>query len=402
MSEVRRLLERCLGGRELEWREALPLLGAEGGDLDALVRAADALRAEQVGDRVTYVVNRNINFTNACTKACRFCAFSRAARSGEAYFLPEEEVVARAVEAARLGATEVCIQAGLAPGIDGGLYVRLVRAIKAAAPGLHLHAFSPEEVKYGAGLLGVPVRAFLEELRDAGLGSLPGTSAEILDDDLRAVLAPGRITTAEWVDVITTAHALGIPTTSTLMFGHVETPEHVMRHLDLLRRLQRDTGGFTELVPLSFVHAEAPMFLRGLMPGLRPGPTPAEVLRVHAVARVFLGRAIPNLQASWVKLGLEPAAALLAAGANDLGGTLMNESISTAAGAGHGQFQPPAALRRAIRGAGRRPAERDTRYRLRDGGDADRPHPLDAVTDAAAAFGTYRALVADPAVRLRR
>ena len=280
---VRALLEQSLEGRELSVDGAVALCGATGADLEALRGAADALRRAQVGDVVTYVVNRNINFTNVCVKSCSFCAFARNHRSEKGYFLDREEVVRRAVEARDLGATEVCLQAGLAPGMDGHLYADLCRAVKAAAPELHLHAFSPEEVKYGAGLAGMPIRAYLEELKDAGLGTLPGTSAEVLDDAVRDRIAPGRITTQEWCDLIRTAHAVGLPTTSTLMFGHLETDEERMRHLALLRSLQQETGGFTEFVPLSFVHHEAPMYLKGLLPGVRPGPTGDDVTRLVSI-----------------------------------------------------------------------------------------------------------------------
>jgi FO synthase subunit 2 len=340
-----------------------------------------------------------------CTKACRFCAFARTQRSTEGYFLDVDEVVRRAVEARALGATEVCLQAGLAPGLDGRFYVDLLRAVKAAAPDVHVHAFSPEEVKYGAGLLGVPIPAYLAELQAAGLGSLPGTSAEVLDDGVRGRISPGRITTAEWIEVIQSAHRLGLPTTSTLMFGHVESDAERMGHLGLLRTLQRESRGFTEFVPLSFVHEEAPLF-RKQVAGAQPGPGGSDIVRLYAIARLFLGRDIPNLQVSWVKEGLRLGEWLLAAGANDLGGTLINESISTAAGASHGQLVSPAALRRAIRGAGRIPAQRDTRYRLlRQYGqapDADEGlTELDEIEDADARFGSYAALTRDERFRFR-
>jgi len=406
--DVRAILERCLDGRELSSTDALRLCSVNGASLHALVLTADHVRFEQVGDRVGYVVNRNINFTNVCVKACRFCAFSRTQRSDEGYFLDVAEIVRRAVQAEELGATEVCIQAGLAPQIDGRYYVELVRAIRSAAPRLHLHAFSPEEIKYGAAGSSVPVRAFLEELRDAGLGTLPGTSAEILDDALRARLAPGRITTREWIDVVTTAHALGIRTTSTIMYGHVESSEHRVRHLELLRSIQKETGGFTEFVPLSFVHHEAPMHAKHMLADLRPGPTGHEVVRLYAIARLMLGATFRNIQVSWVKEGLREGQALLGAGANDLGGTLMNESISTAAGAAHGQFQPPSELRRVIRDAGRVPFERDTLYgTVRSFGanpDADETIALDRIgdADADATFGSYRQLTRDERFRFKR
>ena len=402
---VRGVLERALSGHDVDVDDAVLLCGARGASLHALVAAADALRREQVGDRVGYVVNRNVNFTNVCIKACRFCAFSRTRRSDEGYFLPPEEVVRRAVEAQSYGATEVCIQAGLVPGVAAAYYADLVRAIKAAAPGLHVHAFSPEEVKHAAAESGWPIRRVLEELRDAGLGSLPGTSAEVLDDRVRARIAPGRISTAEWVDVITTAHAVGLRTTSTIMYGHVETDRERVAHLALLRSIQRDTGGFTEFVPLSFVHEEAPMTLRHQLPELRPGPTGDDVVRLYAIARLMLGTSIKNLQVSWVKDGMRQAQWLLSCGANDFGGTLINESISTAAGAAHGQLQSPAALRRAIRDAGRIPVERSTRY------DALRVYPLapgpdesdrlDAIEGGDSRFGSFEQLTHDARFRYR-
>ncbi|HXX66632.1 MAG TPA: 5-amino-6-(D-ribitylamino)uracil--L-tyrosine 4-hydroxyphenyl transferase CofH [Polyangiaceae bacterium] len=403
--EVRRVLERALDGCELDVDEALVLCAARGASLHALVAVADRLRCTQVGDRVGYVVNRNVNFTNVCAKACRFCAFSRTRRSEEGYFLPIEEIVRRALEAQAFGATEICIQAGLAPGIDIRFYVEMVRALKAAAPALHVHALSPEEVKFAATGSGWSFREALEELKAAGLGSLPGTSAEVLDDRVRARIAPGRISTAEWIEVVTTAHAIGLRTTSTVMYGHVETDLERMRHIALLRSIQKDTGGFTEFVPLSFVHEEAPMTLRQQVPELRPGPTGDDVVRLYAISRLMLGRSIGNLQVSWVKDGMRQAQWLLSCGANDFGGTLMNESISTSAGATHGQMQPPSALRRSIRDAGRVPVERSTLYRvLRTFPSApgpDESDPLDAVSDPDATFGSYERLVRDERFRYR-
>ena len=401
--DIRRILEACLAGGEPSVDEGVTLSAARGRDLAALTCVADALRAEQVGDRVTYVVNRNVNFTNVCIKGCRFCAFARGIRSEQGYFLPIDEVVRRVVEARAHGATEVCIQAGLAPTATSRTYLDLLEAIRAACPDVHVHAFSPEEVKYGAALARLSVREYLIALKEAGLGSLPGTSAEVLDDRLRKAISPTRITTTEWLEVIQTAHTLGIPTTSTLMFGHVETVADRMRHLDLLRSVQRETGGFTEFVPLSFVHAESPLFVKAKVPGVQPGPTGDDVVRLYAVSRLMLGRTIPNLQASWVKEGLRMSQTLLRAGVNDLGGTLMNESISTSAGATHGQLVTPATLRALIRDAGRRPAERGTTYAiLRDFGvDAtdDPAEPLDGVTDPDAVFGSYAALTADERFR---
>jgi FO synthase subunit 2 len=394
--EVRAILARALDDHELSLDEALALSETRGRDLQALTIAADELRRRQAGDVVTFVVNRNINFTNVCIKHCGFCAFSRDHREEEGYLLPVEEVVRRAQEAWDLGATEVCIQAGLPPKLDGRFYIDLARALKAKLPDLHLHAFSPEEVLYGSVRSGLPIKEYLSELKDAGLGTLPGTSAEVLDQDIRDRIARGRITVSQWVEVITTAHALGIRTTSTIMYGHVETSAHWVRHMDLLRSIQKDTGGFTEFVPLSLIHSEAPMYAKGLVEGVRPGATGVEIVRMHALARLILGPVLRNIQASWVKEGPKLAQLLLDAGANDLGGTLINESISTSAGASYGQLVPPAELRRLIRDAGRVPAQRDTLYNLLHVyGDGDDPDSaLDHVQDAEARFGSYRRLIA--------
>src|SRR4249920_1342351 len=362
--DLRPILARALDGHEVTVDEGVALTGANGRDLHALTLVADEMRRRQVGDVVTYVVNRNINFTNVCIKHCTFCAFSRDHREEEGYLLPVAEVVRRAREASELGATEVCIQAGLPPKLDGRFYIDLTRAITTALPELHIHAFSPEEVLYGSVRSGLPIREYLTELKAAGLGTLPGTSAEILDQEIRDVIARGRITVPQWVEVITTAHALGIRTTSTIMYGHVETPAHWIRHMALLRVIQRQTGGFTEFVPLSLIHSEAPMWSKGLVPGVRPGATGIEVVKMHALARLMLGPTFRNIQSSWVKEGPKMAQVLLVAGANDLGGTLINESISTSAGAGYGQLVPPVELRRLVREAGRVPAQRNTEYEL--------------------------------------
>ncbi len=402
---VVRVLERALQNLEPNLEETQHLLSATGATLRAVLAAADRLRRDTVGDDASYVVNRNINFTNVCVKRCSFCAFSRTYRSDEGYLLPVEEVLRRAGEAVAVGATEVCIQAGLLPDMDGDLYIRLCRAVKTAFPQLHVHAFSPEEVLYGARRSGRTVAGYLAELKEAGIGSLPGTSAEILVQEVRDRIAPGRITVAEWIEVIESAHALSIPTTCTIMYGHVETPSQVARHLLLLRDIQRASGGFTEFVPLSFVHSEAPMYLDGLVKGVRPGASEEEVLRMHAVSRLVLNRAIPNLQVSWVKEGLDRAGRCLRAGANDLGGTLINESISTAAGAAHGQLVRPCDLRRLIRSAGRVPVERSTLYRplRRLPDEPSVPDPLDLVTsEEARRFGSYEELTRMERFRLAR
>lgn len=389
-------------GRELTAQDVVELLAAEGSALDDLLGLADSLRRQTVGDRVTYVVNRNINFTNVCVKRCGFCAFSRGHRAEQGYFLPAEEVVRRAREAWEYGATEICLQAGLPPRIQGGYYIDLCRAVKAAVPGIHLHAFSPEEVLYGATLSGCSVDHYLGELQDAGLGSMPGTAAEILDDSVRDQISPGRISTADWIHVVRAAHARGIRTSSTLMYGHVESPRHIANHLIFLRDMQRQTGGFTEFVPLSFIHSEAPMFLKELVPNVRRGPTHVEVLRMYAVARIVLHGAIDNIQASWVKQGPAVAAQCLSAGANDFGGTLMNESISTAAGASHGQMLRPSEIRAWIRQAERSPVQRTTVYgTIREfPTEPAVPDPLDALPNGRG-FGTYHQLAGSNQFRFR-
>jgi 7,8-didemethyl-8-hydroxy-5-deazariboflavin synthase CofH subunit len=405
---VRTILSRALDGEEISWQEALTLCETAGVDFQATVVAADELRRRQTGDVVTYVINRNVNFTNVCVKHCGFCAFSRAYRSEQGYFLPMDEITRRVQEAAELGATEVCMQAGLPPDMDGNLYIDLTRAVKKALPGIHIHAFSPEEVLYGSTLSGTSIRDYLAALKDAGLGSLPGTSAEILDQDVRDVISPGRITVKQWVEVITTAHGLGIPTTSTIMYGHMETPAHWVRHMNLLRDIQNETHGFTEFVPLSMIYQEAPMYHHRLAPDLRPGPSGNEVVKMHAVARLMLGASIRNIQSSWVKEGPRLAQYLLSAGANDVGGTLMNESISTSAGAQYGQLIQPRELRRLIRDAGRTPAQRRTNYdvirffgRLSDDRDEEIT-ALDLVENADTRFGSYRKLAASNDFRFTR
>jgi FO synthase subunit 2 len=400
--DVRSILAGALDGRELTPADGLALVSASGRDLHAVTAVADEMRRRQAGELVTYVVNRNINFTNVCIKHCTFCAFSRDHREEEGYLLPVEEVVRRAAEAWEMGATEVCIQAGLPPKLEGRYYIDLCRAIKRTVPDIHLHAFSPEEILYGSTRAAMPIREYLTELKAAGLGTLPGTSAEILDQPIRDLIARGRITVDQWVDVITTAHSLGIRTTSTIMFGHVEERRHWIAHMDLLRSIQKDTGGFTEFVPLSLIYQEAPMYRRGLVPGVRRGATGIEVVLMHAVARLYLGPRIRNIQCSWVKEGPKLAQYLLAAGCNDVGGTLINESISTSAGAGYGQLVPPSELRRLIRDAGRIPAQRGTMYdivRVYERPEDDPDSPLDHVEDAAARFGSYQQLTASSQFR---
>lgn len=387
-------LDRALSGKDISVDEAIALFDSTGLEMNLAVMVADELRRRAVGDNVTYVVNRNINFTNVCIKQCGFCAFSRDFREEEGYFLPTEEIVRRAKEAAGLGATEVCIQAGLPPKMDGHLYAEICRAVKKELPGMHIHAFSPEEVQYGAVRSEMPVPEYLKELKEAGVGSLPGTAAEILDQSLRDVISPGRISMQDWVAVIKQAHALGIPTTSTIMYGHVETSRHKADHIALLREIQKDTHGFTEFVPLSFVHTEAPMYSHGTVPNVRAGADGNEVIKMHAVARIMLNNHIPNIQVSWVKEGARMSQLLLAAGVNDFGGTLINESISTAAGAQHGQLMKPKEIRQLIRSAGRTPVQRSTTYRTLKVFSDEKEDQESALDSAdASQFGSYHQLI---------
>ena len=389
------ILDRALSDQDITIDEATHLFDAGGSDLMAMIAAADCLRGRTVGDVVTYVINRNINFTNVCVKACGFCAFSRGHLAEEGYFLPFKEILRRAHEARELGATEVCVQAGLAPGMDGWHYVNLCRTLKENFPDLHIHGFSPEEVLYGSTLTGVSVREYLTALKEAGVGSLPGTSAEILVDEIRQQVSPGRIATAQWIDLIQTAHQVGIPTTSTIMYGHIETGRDKATHLAILRDIQKQTGGITEFVPLSFVYEEAPMFHRKPLPGLRHGASGAEVMKMYAVSRLMLNRHIPNLQVSWVKEGPKLSQIALLAGANDFGGTLINESISTAAGAGYGQLMKPSQFRDMVREMGRIPAERSTTYQKIRVFETELQHRdlLDEVNDPAQRFGSYQNLI---------
>ena len=394
--ETAAVLNRALSGEDITSEEAVVLFGAEGQEYNAMVMTADELRRRTVGDIVTYVVNRNINFTNVCIKRCGFCAFSRDFRQEEGYLLPAEEIIRRAKEAWDYGATEVCVQAGLPPKMEGDLYIRLCESLKKELPDMHIHGFSPEEVLYGSIRSESTIKQYLTELKAAGVGSLPGTSAEVLDQELRDKISPGRITVDQWTEVITTAHELGIPTTSTVMFGYLETPTQLAKHMDLIRGIQQQTGGITEFVPLSFVHTEAPMFMKGLVDDVRPGPSGIEVIKMHAIARIMLNNWIPNIQASWVKEGSRMSQLLLTAGVNDLGGTLINESISTAAGAQHGQLMRPSEFRQIIRQAGRIPAERYTTYKTRRVfNDTDQElDPLDLVGDnVEEVFGSYARLV---------
>ena len=362
---MRRILTRSLAGTAPSRDEIEQLFGARGHEVEAIARVADELRKRRNGEVVTYVVNRNINYTNQCYFRCGFCAFSKGPKSlnlrGDPYLLSIDEVVDRTREAWERGATEVTLQGGIHPDFDGDFYVHVAQLIKASVPDIHIHGFTPLEVWQGAHTTGASVPDFLARLKDAGLGTLPGTAAEILDDDVRRHLCPDKISTAEWAYVMITAHEMGLRSTSTIMFGHIDGPRSWANHLEVLRDIQRRTGGITEFVPLPFVHMGAPIYVRGRS---RPGPTWDEVVLVHAVARIALDGLIDNIQASWVKLGLTAGRRLLDAGCNDLGGTLMDENISRAAGAEHGQLATPEELEATIRAAGRTPARRNTVYEI--------------------------------------
>jgi FO synthase len=362
--ELKRIVGRAERGMRLEEREIVELFGARDADFGYVAAAADNMRAATCGDVVSYVVNRNINYTNICHFHCQFCAFSKGRTSealrGAPYDLALSEIVRRTREAWTRGATEVCMQGGIHPDYTGAKYLAICRAVKQAVAGMHIHAFSPLEVRQGATTANLNVPEFLAALKEAGLGSLPGTAAEILDPRIRQMICPDKLTATEWLGVIEAAHQIGLPTTATIMFGHVDDPPSWARHLLAIRDLQARTGGLTEFVPLPFVPMEAPIFAKG---NSRAGPTLRESILMHAVARLVLNPLLRNIQTSWVKLGIRGAKMCLAAGANDLGGTLMNESISRAAGTQHGQELPPAAMRDIARSAGRQAAQRDTLYR---------------------------------------
>jgi FO synthase subunit 2 len=390
-------LDRALGDKEISEDQAVELFDSNGTEMNVIVLVANELRRRTVGNNVTYVINRNINFTNVCIKRCGFCAFSRDFREEEGYFLPIEEIVKRAKEASELGATEICIQAGLPPKMEGHLYIDICNAVKKELPNIHIHAFSPEEILYGAIRSELPVEEYLKMLKEAGIGSLPGTAAEILDQELRDITSPGRISSKDWINIIKLAHSMQIPTTSTIMYGHVESSLHKAKHLALIRSIQKETCGFTEFVPLSFVHSEAPMYNHNIIPNIRPGADGNEVIKMHAVSRIMLHGHINNIQVSWVKEGPRMSQLLLAAGVNDFGGTLINESISTAAGAQYGQLMKPKQIRSIIRSAGRIPAQRSTTYRLLKVYDVEEDYQnySDTELDKADAreFGSYQELI---------
>ncbi len=388
------VLNKALSEKEISAEDGLVLFNSEGIDFHLVGLVADELRRRRVGNIVTYVVNRNINFTNVCIKQCGFCAFSRDFREEEGYFLPTEEIVRRAKEAYQLGATEVCIQAGLPPDMEGDLYENICRAIKKEIPDIHIHGFSPEEVLYGATRSNISIGEYLKRLKDSGVDTLPGTAAEILDQEMRDKISPGRISVKDWIEVIKTAHRMGINTTSTMMFGHIETPKHRVDHIAKIREIQKETGGFTEFVPLDFIHNEAPMYKHQLHEGIRQGASGKDVLLTHAIARIMLNNYIDNIQMSWVKEGQKMSQLLLMWGANDFGGTLINESISTSAGSEHGQLLRPREIKRIVREIGRIPAERTTNYkilkRFEDSNDSE--EELDKVKDTSK-FGSYVELI---------
>jgi len=363
-NDIAPILDRAVAGRDLPETDIARLFQARNDDFVAVCAAADALRRESRGDVVSYVVTRNINYTNICSFKCQFCAFSKGKMSenlrGRPYNLSFDEIAARAREAWQRGATEVCMQGGIHPDFNGATYIDICRAVREAVPGIHVHAFSPLEVHEGAKTLGLPIYEFLMRLKEAGLDTLPGTAAEVLDDEVRALLCPDKINTTRWLEVMKTAHQAGFKTTATIMFGHVDSYLHWARHLLRLRHLQADTGGFTEFVPLPFVHMEAPIYLKGRA---RRGPTFREAVLMHAVARLALNPFVLNVQTSWVKMGPEGVKVSLRAGANDLGGTLMDETITRSAGAVHGQEMTPEMMERIIREIGRVPRQRDTIYR---------------------------------------
>jgi FO synthase subunit 2 len=361
---ISNILNRVIDGNHISEDETTELFNSNGIELNLIVIVANHLCKRKKKDIVTYVINRNINFTNVCIKRCGFCAFSRDFREEEGYVLPIAEIVRRAKEAEKFGATEVCIQAGLPPRMDGMLYVDICNAIKKEIPDIHIHAFSPEEILYGAKRSSIAVEDYLKMLKEAGLGSIPGTAAEILDQEIRDKISPGRIGVEDWIKVVKCAHSLGINSTSTIMYGHIETYKHITKHLSILKKIQKETRGFTEFVPLSFVHNEAPMYNRNLIDGIRNGPTGVEVLKMHAIARIFFNNLIDNIQVSWVKEGPRMGQILLEAGANDFGGTLINESISTSAGASFGQLLKPKVIRNIIHTVGKIPAQRKSNYQI--------------------------------------
>ncbi|VTU45357.1 5-amino-6-(D-ribitylamino)uracil--L-tyrosine 4-hydroxyphenyl transferase CofH [Variovorax sp. PBL-E5] len=383
---VRGVIDRILSGTELSRLDGEILFRASTQELPALMRAADIVRRQRSGSDVSFVIVRNINFTNVCYMGCRFCGFAKRKEDEEAQWIGMEEVAHRAQVAWDRGATEVCMQGGLHPDLPPTYYRDLTRAVKKQVPGMHIHAFSPFEIWFGAHKRKMPTKEFLLELKDAGLGSMPGTAAEILDVEVRRKLTRNKLTTQAWVETIRAAHEVGLRSTSTIMYGHVDGPEHWAAHIDLLRSIQKDTGGFTEFVPLGFVHSESPLYVEKAIPGVRAGATMEEHIKMHAIARLMLTKWIDNIQVSWVKLGAERAADLLHAGVNDMGGTLMDESISRSAGADFGEELTPPEMVKLIRHTGRRPVRRNTLYHVVEAYDDHDPIDL----------GTLKARAHDP------
>ncbi|MGN6821707.1 MAG: 5-amino-6-(D-ribitylamino)uracil--L-tyrosine 4-hydroxyphenyl transferase CofH [Candidatus Nitrosocosmicus sp.] len=402
--EISLILDKCISDKEISNKDALKLFDSKDLELSLIFLIADELRRRENGNIVTYVVNRNINFTNVCIKQCGFCAFSRDFRQEEGYVLPMEEIVSRAKEAWKFGATEVCIQAGLLPNMDGHLYIDICKAIKKELPDIHIHAFSPEEILYASVRSNTTVEDYLKMLKEAGIGSLPGTSAEILVKEIRNRISPGRISVNDWITVITTAHKIGIPTTSTIMYGHIETHDNIVEHLDVLRKIQKETKGFTEFVPLSFVHTESPMYNLGLIKGMKSGAEGIDVMKIHAISRIFFNKLIKNIQISWVKEGQKLSQIILGAGANDLGGCLINESISTSAGSQYGQLMRPKEMKKLISSSGKIPAERTSTYKImkehNTNDELDFETNLDKID--ATIFGSYKELITLKKFRYRK
>jgi len=402
--EISLILDKCISDKEISNKDALKLFDSKDLELSLIFLIADELRRRENGNIVTYVVNRNINFTNVCIKQCGFCAFSRDFRQEEGYVLPIEEIVSRAKEAWKFGATEVCIQAGLLPNMDGHLYIDICKAIKKELPDIHIHAFSPEEILYASVRSNTTVEDYLKMLKEAGIGSLPGTSAEILVKEIRNRISPGRISVNDWITVITTAHKIGIPTTSTIMYGHIETHDNIVEHLDVLRKIQKETNGFTEFVPLSFVHTESPMYNLGLIKGMKSGAEGIDVMKIHAISRIFFNKLIKNIQISWVKEGQKLSQVILGAGANDLGGCLINESISTSAGSQYGQLMKPKEMKKLISSSGKIPAQRTSTYKIikehNTNDELDFETNLDKID--ATIFGSYKELITLKKFRYRK
>ena len=378
--QIANILDAALSGKEMSTEDAVALLRTEGPDLHALLQAADIARKEDIGDDITYVVCRNINFTNVCYVGCSFCGFARHADEPEAYDRSDEELLAKCADAVSRGATEVCIQGGIHPQKDHTHYHHILTTIKAVYPDLHIHAFSPEEMDHGHKQSGMKLEEYLKWLVDAGLGTMPGTAAEILDDDVRNVLSPNKLKTDRWVEIVRAAHSVGLRSSSTLMYGHIEKPEHVANHMALLRSIQKDTGGFTEFVPLGFIHEKNTLYNHM---GARAGATMNEDLRMVAVSRLFLRPWITNIQVSWVKMGIKLGQMALSSGANDFGGTLMEESISRESGSDHGENTPAEDFRQYIREINRVPVERSTVYKVlrRFKDPADDPPSLEPQSD---------------------